>query len=785
MSSVDNFISDMLDSSSETTIKSNTHLERKEKIIFHQKSENKNLVYQTTHPYVMKSHGSTIPAGLYNSLVKEILTTTDYTVEEFQGNNLIRTGSQGNYGGFSDLIVDEKPSIRFGSIFLSQKGKNETTKNCTTQNNNSRLQQGSNLQQGSHVTLSFYDNITNTIKISSFFDDDILSQSYTIISRENIKEVIYSNDALHRSLTTMGVKPIKVKNTDLMGYLSLKKPKTENYQSNMLALDNNLINQCNLIELVDIFEFKTVQGKRLFSTMLRGPLVDKDEIIRKQKIVSFLAEHDTSKVQELLPFYPDLIKVVKRVENGRISLNDIIFVFQVLQRKDAMYSAISELMTQNKTHPQDLFKESEEVAEKNEEENNQEENHTVSQRILYEEVVQALEIISFNSLLNQINELIDTEAGTLRCTTENIRNIIISRNDLFEQRDEEVKRISEIINKKIKVENFTVKISKKDYNQKLFEKYCFVERSVLKQGVIFTTKKLSNLEKKENELREAEIREEKKIIIFLVESIRENVNGIMAFNTIIAMIDCYCGISNRLNDPDWSLPVILTRQESTHDKNMENGQEKSSSESFSSSDRFFARNAFHPLVKQCIKNDIDFSFTVLTGPNTAGKSTFLKTIAIITILGQIGCAVPAEKCEFILRKGIFMRAGAHDMYGYSTFMLEMIDIARIVKNAGPDSLVLIDELGRGTSTLDGLSLCITIKEYLKNVRSLTIFATHFNNEPLFFEGVTEFICAETVENLITYKMKEGIAESLGIEVAKKVNFPKEVIEAAERYMLLK
>ncbi|ELQ74420.1 Mismatch repair ATPase MSH2 (MutS family) [Trachipleistophora hominis] len=198
-----------------------------------------------------------------------------------------------------------------------------------------------------------------------------------------------------------------------------------------------------------------------------------------------------------------------------------------------------------------------------------------------------------------------------------------------------------------------------------------------------------------------------------------------------------------------------------------------------------ARDAFHPLVNNCIKNDINVNFTILTGPNTAGKSTFLKTIALTVILGQMGSLVPGREVKFELRDGIYIRSGASDKYGISTFMREMKDIARITNMCTEKSLILIDELGRGTSYIDGISLSVAIKEYLLKKKALAVFATHFTgkNEKMFLDGQdVDLLCSEVVDGVITYKIKKGVANSLGIDVAKRVGFPKEVINAAEKYL---
>lgn len=300
--------------------------------------------------------------------------------------------------------------------------------------------------------------------------------------------------------------------------------------------------------------------------------------------------------------------------------------------------------------------------------------------------------------------------------------------------------------------------------------------------------------------------------------LKENSNAITAFNTLITVIDYYMALCEKLRDEEWCIPFICKlrngkKKDSKYangglnDEELENEKNVSSklidddknynfiverslnpsNESMNDDNKnynFIAEGAFHPLVNNFIKNDIKFNFGILTGPNTAGKSTYLKTIAIITILGQMGSPVPARNAVFKVRDGIFIRSGASDRYGISTFMREMKGIARITNMCTSDSLVLIDELGRGTSYIDGISLSIAIKEYLYSKGALTLFATHFTskNERIFLSGDVELLCSKLLDGVITYKVKKGVSNSYGSDVTKKVTFPNDVIVRAEEYM---
>jgi DNA mismatch repair protein MutS len=176
----------------------------------------------------------------------------------------------------------------------------------------------------------------------------------------------------------------------------------------------------------------------------------------------------------------------------------------------------------------------------------------------------------------------------------------------------------------------------------------------------------------------------------------------------------------------------------------------------------------------------------------AGKSTALRQNALISLMAQVGCFVPAKKANLPVFDRIFCRIGAHDniVNQQSTFMVEMNETANILNNATKDSLVILDEVGRGTSTFDGMSLAWAIVEFLNNkIKCKTLFATHYhylNKMEEIFSGIQNYnILVEEADNEIIFLrkiIKGGTDKSYGIHVAKLAGIPKEVINSAENIM---
>ena len=209
----------------------------------------------------------------------------------------------------------------------------------------------------------------------------------------------------------------------------------------------------------------------------------------------------------------------------------------------------------------------------------------------------------------------------------------------------------------------------------------------------------------------------------------------------------------------------------------------------------------HPVVEK-ILSDIPFTpndayldlkknrLIMITGPNMSGKSTFMRQVALITLMAQIGCFVPAKHARIGVVDKIFTRVGASDdlTSGKSTFMVEMDEVAEILTQATSHSLVIMDEIGRGTSTFDGISIAKAVAEYIngKNIGCRTLFATHYHeliSLEKSNEGIRNFSVAVAKKGddiKFLHKIVEGgTDDSYGIEVAKLAGIPKKVIEAAK------
>ena len=210
----------------------------------------------------------------------------------------------------------------------------------------------------------------------------------------------------------------------------------------------------------------------------------------------------------------------------------------------------------------------------------------------------------------------------------------------------------------------------------------------------------------------------------------------------------------------------------------------------------------HPVVEvlskeQFVPNDTTLNNTdnktmIITGPNMAGKSTYMRQVALITLLAHIGSFVPAKSAQIPITDRIFTRIGASDdlNYGQSTFMVEMVEVANILRNATEKSLILLDEIGRGTSTFDGLSIAWSVMEYLStNLNAKTLFSTHYHEltelEGM-LEGVKNYrITVKEFNGQIIFIRKivrGGANKSFGIEVASLAGLPAGIIKRAKQLL---
>jgi DNA mismatch repair protein MutS len=271
---------------------------------------------------------------------------------------------------------------------------------------------------------------------------------------------------------------------------------------------------------------------------------------------------------------------------------------------------------------------------------------------------------------------------------------------------------------------------------------------------------------------------ESKIFNELCQNILQNANLLQKNALVLSRCDVLSTFTTIARDNKYSRPII------TNNQNLEikNGRHPVVEQLLPQTERFIPND----LIIEISKNQIH----LITGPNMAGKSTYLRQIGLIILMAQVGSFVPASKLEFGLVDKLFTRVGASDNLagGESTFLVEMNEAANILNNATRKSLILLDEIGRGTATYDGLSLAWSITEYLHNTETIaarTLFATHYHEltdlEDSLDRVENYHVAVKEFEDKIIFlrQILPGPGDkSYGIHVAKMAGLPLEVIKRA-------
>lgn len=344
--------------------------------------------------------------------------------------------------------------------------------------------------------------------------------------------------------------------------------------------------------------------------------------------------------------------------------------------------------------------------------------------------------------------------------------------------EEKERRNSGIKNLKVKynkVFGYFIEVSKS--NLDLVPDY-FTRKQTLANAERYITDELKVMEDKILGSEEKLVELEYKIFIDVRDSIKSEIERIQSTSKLIANIDVLNSLSESSYENNYVKPSINT-----------NGM-------------IDIKNGRHPVVEKVLENEQfvpndtlldkeDNRLSIITGPNMAGKSTFMRQVALITLMSQIGCFVPADSADISIVDRIFTRIGATDdlSQGQSTFMVEMNEVANILNNATKESLIVLDEIGRGTSTYDGLSIAWAVTEYISkksNIGAKTLFATHYHELTELenkLGGVKNYKVAvkENDSGSITFlrTIVRGQADrSYGIEVAKLAGVRREVIDRA-------
>jgi DNA mismatch repair protein MutS len=304
----------------------------------------------------------------------------------------------------------------------------------------------------------------------------------------------------------------------------------------------------------------------------------------------------------------------------------------------------------------------------------------------------------------------------------------------------------------------------------------FIHRQTMAGNMRFTTPRLIDLDNDVRGAGDKALAIESEIVASLISKVRVISDDLLATAELLADADVWLGLSDCAQEYDWVRP------------NMTNGRD------------FEIRGGRHPVIEnvlrksgnQFVKNDCELNnnqIALLTGPNMAGKSTYLRQNAMIVVLAHLGSFVPAESASIGICDQLFSRVGASDNLaaGQSTFMVEMSETANILNRATDKSFIIFDEIGRGTATWDGMAIAQAVLEFLDNMQPRTLFATHYHElTELKFDSIKNLTVAVQEYNneiIFMHKIVPGAAtSSYGIFVAKMAGMPASVIEAAQRIL---
>jgi DNA mismatch repair protein MutS len=359
----------------------------------------------------------------------------------------------------------------------------------------------------------------------------------------------------------------------------------------------------------------------------------------------------------------------------------------------------------------------------------------------------------------------DAELDELKALKDNAGGFLLD----LEAREKERTGLSTLKVGYNRVHGYYIEISRAQSDQAPVE---YQRRQTLKNAERFITPELKVFEDKALSSQSRALTREKQLYEELLTGLNEHLGSLQMTAAALAQLDVLQNLAERAETLNWCLPVL------------------------SDEEGLQIKEGRHPVVEQVVTdpfvaNDLEFNpetrMLVITGPNMGGKSTYMRQIALITLLAYIGSAVPASSASLGPVDRIFTRIGASDdlASGRSTFMVEMTETANILHNATRQSLVLMDEVGRGTSTFDGLSLAWACAEELAQLGAWTLFATHYFElttlaDELQTVANVHLSASEYAEQLIfMHKVEDGPAsQSYGLQVARLAGVPDEVINRA-------
>lgn len=494
----------------------------------------------------------------------------------------------------------------------------------------------------------------------------------------------------------------------------------------------------------------TAMGARMLKKWLERPLIDKKLINERLERVEQLKQAfiERTELREALKTVYDMERLAGRVSYGNVNARDLIQLKQSLQAIPHIKAIIAKL--------------------------NAPEWQTLNERLTYpEDIVDLLErsivddppvtIKEGNIIKDGFHPQLDQYRDALKNGKQWILNL-----------EKEEKERTNIKSLKIgynRVFGYYIEVT--HANKHLIPEGRYERKQTLRNAERYITPELKEKEALILEAEEKSIELEYELFVDIREQIKAKIETIQQIARVISEIDVLQSFAEVSEKYHYVRPTFHERE-------------------------LRIKNGRHPVIERVMEegmfvpNDVylndERQILLITGPNMAGKSTYMRQLALTIVMAQIGCFVPADAAQLTIFDQIFTRIGAADdlVHGQSTFMVEMMEANYALANATKNSLILLDEIGRGTSTYDGMALAQAIIEYIHNhIQAKTLFSTHYHELTDLEERLPNltnvYVRAEEFENEVVFlhKIEEGRAnESYGIHVAKLANLPNEVIMRA-------
>ncbi len=703
--------------------------------------------------------------GLVKRAITRVITPgtiTDMESLDNRENNYLLSIFQNNFGlslSYCDISTGAIFTIELkgSDDFIAKQAIDQIEKINPSEiiiNENYKLRSLSRyLNQNTNIFINYIDDDTRYEKradtIIEYLGDDNLSKiedkRLSIVSLANLLDYIYKfYDENLKHINNIEV-------LEISNYLEL-----EANTRNNLELHRNLNNNTKddtVLKILD--QADTVMGSRIINEWLERPLVDLDKINRRLDIVEYFFENtiDSQNISNFLNDIYDLERLVGKISYKRANARDLISLKNSLKNVPDLKKYLEKSEDQNIKNL-------------------------------------GLNLPEVNSLYKILEEaIVDdppisiTEGGIIKIGFNNYLDDLknesenaVSKLATYESQEREktgIKNYKIVFNKN---NGYSIEITKSNLD-KVPDTY--IRKQTLKNQERYTTETLETLSNliiggkdRVNDLEYQifnEVRDEILNQTLMLQSLAKMIANIDGLNTLARV-----AVTNNYVRPK-----------------------------LSNNNEIIIKDGRHPVIEKNLKenefiaNDTEIGqedniIQIITGPNMAGKSTYMRQMAIIIILAQMGSFVPASFAEIGICDKVFTRIGASDNIskGESTFMLEMNEVSNILKNATANSFVILDEVGRGTSSDDGLSIAMALVEYISKVKRFkTVFATHFH-ELTILENELDNVVNLKIEilndndNLVFLrKIKRGKSNrSYGIEVAKLSGLPDEVIKNAQKFM---